>query len=90
VGVVAISIFVTFLLYYYHQWFIDKPKTAGVIGTYVTLAMSSKYLSEININTTLLTFGLGSSFLIYMILKDKDLKFTTSNIPKSSSNDIIG
>jgi oligosaccharide repeat unit polymerase len=80
-GVIGESILATSILWYYHQWFVKQPKTAGVVGVYVTLAMSSKNLAETNFFTTLLTFGLVSAFLVYQLLKENhDLLPSQTNL----------
>jgi hypothetical protein len=68
VGVVVQSILVSMMLWFYHQWFIKRPKTSGVMGTYVALVLASAYLSETNFFTTLLTCGLGLNFLLCVFL----------------------
>jgi Putative O-antigen polymerase len=70
IGVVVESILVTMLLWFYHQWFLTQRKVPGVVGLYSTLVMSCTSLSEANLLTTLFTFGLGSSFILYFFLKD--------------------
>jgi oligosaccharide repeat unit polymerase len=71
IGVVLQSLGVSMLLWYYHQWFIKKRKTAGVLGTYVTLSLAATYLSEGNLLTTFLTGGLVLNFGVYLIFKQK-------------------
>lgn len=67
VGVVLESIFVGWLLFVYARWFARARKTALVLGTQVGLMMASTRLSEVALTANLLTFGLLSSFLLYLV-----------------------
>jgi hypothetical protein len=71
-GVILESIFVSFLLYSYERWFLTIEKTPLSVGTYVSLIMSASNLSQVNLFTTLLTFGLLSNFLFYIFLRKID------------------
>lgn len=64
IGVAIQSMIVTALLWYYHRWFIQNPKTPLVMGTYVTLMMNCISISEGNLLTALLTSGLLASFWV--------------------------
>jgi hypothetical protein len=68
-GVMLESIIVAMLLWYYHQWFVKQPKTAGVLGTYIALSLGSAYLSEGNLLTTFLTCGLVLNFWVYRMFE---------------------
>lgn len=68
-GVVVESLFVGLLLYAYARWFSRAPKTALVMGTQVGLLMASSRLSEVALSASLLTFGLGSSFVLYFAMR---------------------
>ena len=70
IGVAIESILATMLLWFYHQWFLQQRKVPIVIGIYSTLAMSCTSLSEANFLTTLFTFGLGTSFILYFLIRD--------------------
>ncbi len=68
-GVIFQSLFVGALLYAYAFWFARARKTALVMGTQVGLMMASTRLSEVALSASLLTFGLLSSFLVYLTLR---------------------
>jgi oligosaccharide repeat unit polymerase len=68
-GVVFQSLFVGGLLYAYALWFRNARQTALVMGTQVGLLMASTRLSEVALSASLLTFGLLSGFLIYVLVK---------------------
>jgi oligosaccharide repeat unit polymerase len=68
-GVILESILLSSLLYSYEKWYLKTEKTALSNGTYVSLIMSASNLTQINLLTGLLSFGLASSFIFYIILK---------------------
>ncbi|ABW28604.1 oligosaccharide repeat unit polymerase [Acaryochloris marina] len=84
-GVVLQSLLVVFLLSYYHQWFVKSQKTPMVLGTYVSLSMSTFFLSEGNLLTTLFSFGLGLNFLIYLIMRKSRLVRSKKTQPTLAS-----
>lgn len=68
-GVVFESLLVGGLLYFYAWWFRQARKTALVMGTQVGLLMASTRLSEVALSASLLTFGLLSGFLAYLLVR---------------------
>ena len=85
-GVIIQAVLVTCLLSYYHQWFVKSQKTPMVLGTYVALSMSTFFLSEGNLLTTLFSFGLGSNYLLYLLLrKSRLIRRDTKMKPTPSS-----
>ncbi len=74
IGIVLESIFVGLLLQGYAHWFSRARKTALVMGLQVTLMMAATKLSEATVTASLLSFGLGSTFLLYLLLKSYSIK----------------
>ncbi len=68
-GVVFESLLVGSLLYFYAWWFRHARKTAMVMGTQVGLLMASTRLSEVALSASLLSFGLLSGFLVYVMVQ---------------------
>jgi hypothetical protein len=68
-GVVLESMLVGMLLYAYARWFSRARKTALVMGTQVALMMAATKLSEVPLTSTLLSFGLLSSFGLFLFLQ---------------------
>jgi oligosaccharide repeat unit polymerase len=66
-GVIFESLFVGLLLYWYARWFSRIRKTALVVGTQVGLIMAATRISEVALSANLLTFGLLSSFILYLL-----------------------
>jgi oligosaccharide repeat unit polymerase len=65
-GVVAISIIVGFLLQIYNVWFFNqrRPRLEEA-ALFISIILSTIHLQASNFFTTLLTYGMFSSFLIY-------------------------
>jgi len=68
-GVVAESCLVGMVLQGFAAWFASSRKTALVMGTQVGLIMAATKLSEVALSASLLSFGLLSGFLFYLLLK---------------------
>jgi hypothetical protein len=85
-GVALQSILVVMLLWYYHQWYVKSPKTAGVIGTYTALSLASMTVSEGNLLTGLLTGGFGTCYFIYYAFKLSDKKIVSIRSIRGGQN----
>ena len=73
-GVVVESLTIGLLLQWYAQWYSRAPKTALVMGTHVALIMSATKTSEVALLTSFLTFGLISSFMLYLFLRRSPIR----------------
>ncbi len=69
VGVVLESVIVGILLQWDARWFSRARKTALVMGTQVSLMLAATKISEVALTAGLLSFGLLSSFLVYVIVR---------------------
>jgi oligosaccharide repeat unit polymerase len=69
-GTIVTSFIVGTLLQWYNVWFARSKKTAIVMGTYVALIMAASKLSSTGLFTSFLTFGVVSSFLFFLVLKE--------------------
>jgi oligosaccharide repeat unit polymerase len=69
-GTVVTSFVVGALLQWYNVLFSRLKKTALVLGTYVALILAASKLSHCGLLTSFLTFGVVSSFLFFLVLKD--------------------
>jgi oligosaccharide repeat unit polymerase len=67
IGVAIESALVTMLLSFYHRWYLMSTQDPIVVGTYVSLALSSMNVAESNLSTSLFTGGLGLTFLFVRI-----------------------
>jgi len=68
-GTVLSSFIVGFILQWYNIWFARSKKTALAVGTYVTLILAGSKLAACGLFTCFLTFGVASSFLFFLVLK---------------------
>ncbi len=84
-GVALESMFVGALLFSYARWFSRAPKTALVMGTQVGLLMATTRLSEAALSACLLTFGLLSSFLVFLLMRRYRRKRATTPTPEASA-----
>lgn len=73
-GVVLSSVAVGFLLQIYNVWFFNqrKPKLEEV-AVFISVVLATFHLEESNFFTTLLTYGMLSSFLIYLLIRRQGL-----------------
>jgi hypothetical protein len=69
-GTTVTSFVVGALLQWYNVWFARSKKTAVVLGTYVALILAAAKLSSCGLFTSFLTFGVVSSFLFFLVLKE--------------------
>ena len=69
-GTMVASFVVGGLLQWYNVWFARSKKTAIVLGTYVALILAASKLSSCGLFTSFLTFGVVSSFLLFLVLKE--------------------
>jgi hypothetical protein len=69
IGVVAESVLVGVILYIFYYWFARARRTALAMGLQVTSMMAASKLSEVTLTSDLLTFGLLSSAIGYLIMR---------------------
>jgi hypothetical protein len=69
VGVTAGSFAVGFLVRAIDRWYSASGKGAVEMGVYTAVCISALYVSEVGTLTALWTYGLGSAFLMYFLLK---------------------
>ena len=67
-GVIAEACLVGLVLQGFAVWYTSARKTALVLGTQVGLIMAATKLSEVALSASLLSFGLLSGFLFYLLL----------------------
>jgi oligosaccharide repeat unit polymerase len=74
-GVVLSSVAVGFLLQIYNVWFFNqrKPKLEEV-AVFISIVLATFHLEESNLLTSLLSFGMLSSFLIYLLIRRRGLR----------------
>jgi oligosaccharide repeat unit polymerase len=81
-GTIVTSFVVGALLQWYNIWFARSEKTALVLGTYVALILAAPKLSSTGLFTSFLTFGVVSSFLFFLVLKDVSISKVISGFKK--------
>jgi len=69
-GIILSSLVVGMLLQWYNIWFIKSKKTALVLATYVALIVASYRLVSVGLGAGFLTFGVLSSFILYVTLSE--------------------
>lgn len=69
-GTIFSSFFVGILLQFYNSWFARTEKTCLAMGTYVALIISTSKLAAAGLFSSLLTFGVLSTFFCYLIVKE--------------------
>jgi oligosaccharide repeat unit polymerase len=69
VGVAAASFMVGFLVRAIDRWYAASGKGAVEMGVYTAVCISAFYMSEVGTLTALWTYGLGSAFLLYWLLR---------------------
>jgi oligosaccharide repeat unit polymerase len=74
-GVVGISIVVGFLLQIYNVWFFNqrRPRLEET-ALFISIILSTIHLEASNFFTTLLTYGMISSFLIYQLIRKRGVR----------------
>jgi hypothetical protein len=72
-GVALTSLFVGFLLQMYNIWFYSqrRPRLEET-ATFLAIVFSAYHLLECNVLTTLFSYGLLSSFLIYLFIRKRN------------------
>jgi len=74
-GVAATSIFVGFLLQLYNIWFYTrKHPHLEETATFLAVAFSAYHLLECNVLTSLFSYGIASSYLIYLLIRRRSLE----------------
>jgi oligosaccharide repeat unit polymerase len=74
-GIVALSIVVGFLLQIYNVWFFNQSRPRlEETALFISIILSTIHLEASNFFTTLLTYGLLSSFLIYLLIRRRDVR----------------
>jgi len=68
-GVVFESLFVGSLLQLIHHWFVTSKKSAAIVGVYAGLIMAATRLSEVSLFSSLWSYGLGSSLILFLLIK---------------------
>jgi len=68
-GVVVESLVVGSLLQLIHHWFITSRKSAAIVGVYAGLIMAATRLSEVSLFSSLWSYGLASSLLLFFLVK---------------------
>jgi hypothetical protein len=69
VGVAAASILVGVIVRAIDRWYVASGRGAVEMGVYTAVCISALYVSEVATLTSLWTYGLGSAFLIYALLR---------------------
>jgi hypothetical protein len=69
VGVAASSILIGGIVRAIDRWYTASGQGALEMGTYVALCISATYVSEVATLTVLWTYGLGTAFLVYAVLR---------------------
>ncbi len=69
VGVTAASFTVGFLVRAIDRWYSASGKGPVEMGVYTAVCISALYVSQVAFLTALWTYGLGSAFLIYFLLR---------------------
>jgi len=68
-GVALESVVVGLVLQFIHHWFVTSQKSAALIGVYAGLIIAASRLSEASLFSALLSWGLGSSLLLFLLIK---------------------
>ena len=68
-GTIFFSIFVGYLLQRINIWFERSPKTLLKSGLFISLIIAASKLSATSLPSALMTFGLGTYFLLYLLVK---------------------
>ena len=68
-GVALESVVVGLVLQFIHHWFVTSQKSAALIGVYAGLIIAASRLSEVSLFSALLSWGLGSSLLLFLLIK---------------------
>ena len=68
-GVVLESLFVGSLIQVIHHWFVTSKKSGAMVGVYAGLIMAATRLSEVSLFSSLWSYGLGSSLLLFLLIK---------------------
>jgi hypothetical protein len=69
VGVAGASVFVGSVVRAIDRWYTDSGQRALEMGVYAAVCISALYVSEVATLTSLWTYGLGSAFLVYAVLR---------------------
>jgi len=68
-GVAAASILVGFIVRAIDRWYTASGRGPVEMGVYVAVCISALYVSEVATLSSLWTYGLGSAFLVYGVLR---------------------
>lgn len=69
-GTIFSSFIVGFLLQFYNVWFAQSNKSALALGTFVALIISCNTLARVGLFTSFLTYGVISTFIIYLFSRE--------------------
>jgi hypothetical protein len=87
-GVILESFLVGLLLQGYASWFARAGKTALVMGTQVGLIIAATRVSEVSLTVSLLTYGLLSTFVLYLLVKSYQV-YPQAVTPKETGEGVM-